>query len=76
MAHSTEWKGSYYDGRSVIPQHVTISVNPVGLTVRLADGTTRLWTYQELRQTQGRYSGEEVRFERGTGIGETLVIPS
>ncbi len=76
MAYPTEWKGSYYDGQSVVPQFVTITVTGVGLTLHFADHTTRTWNYHELRQTQGRYSGEEVRFERGTGIGETLIIPS
>lgn len=76
MAHPTEWKGSYYDGRTVVPQHVTITIDPVRMILHFADGTTRVWNYQEIRQTQGRYSGEEVRFERGTGIGETLVIPN
>lgn len=76
MAHPTEWKGSYYDGQSLVPQHVTVTVEPVGLSLHFANGITRIWNYQELRQTQGRYSGEEVRFERGTGIGETLVISS
>ena len=76
MAHPTEWRGSYYDGQSLIPQQVTITLEPVSLNLHFADGTTRVWNYRELRQTQGRYSGEEVRFERGPGIGETLVIPS
>ncbi|WNM58549.1 M48 family metallopeptidase [Candidatus Nitrospira allomarina] len=76
MAYPTEWKGSYYDGQSVVPQFVTITISGVGLTLRFADHTTTTWNYQEFRQTHGRYSGEEVRFERGTGIGETLVIPS
>lgn len=76
MAYPTEWKGSYYDGQSAVPQHVTISVTAVGLSLHFADHRTTTWNYHELRQTQGRYSGEEVRFERGTGIGETLVIPS
>ncbi|MDT3777273.1 M48 family metallopeptidase [Nitrospira sp. MA-1] len=75
MAYPTEWKGSYYDGQSAVPQHVTISVTAVGLSLHFADHTHTTWNYHELRQTQGRYSGEEVRFERGTGIGETLVIP-
>lgn len=76
MAHPTEWNGSYYDGRSPIPQHVRLTVEETGLTLKLAGGTTRFWRYQELRQTQGRYSGEEVRLERGSGIGETLVVPN
>lgn len=76
MRYPTEWKGSYYDGQTFIPQHVTLTVDPISLSLHLADGTTRIWPYHELRQTQGRYSGEEVRFERVTEIGETLVIPS
>jgi beta-barrel assembly-enhancing protease len=76
MAYPTEWKGSYYDGQSVVPQHVTITVKPVGLSLHFAAHPTTTWPYHELRQTQGRYAGEEVRFERGTGIGETLVIPN
>ena len=76
MAHPTKWKGLYYDGQSLVPQPVTITVEPVRLILHFANGTTRIWNYRELRQTQGRYSGEEVRFERGTGIGETLVIPN
>jgi len=76
MTHTTQWKGTYYNGQSLVPQHVTITVEAFGLNLRFADGTTKTWNYRELRQTQGRYSGEEVRFERGTGIGETLVIPS
>ncbi len=75
MALPQTWKGSYYDGLSPIPHHVTITVEPSSLTLHLDNNTTKVWPYEELRQTQGRYSGEEVRFERGTGIGETLVIP-
>ena len=76
MPHPNEWNGSYYDGHSPVPQHVRITVEPLGLTLQSADGTTRYWSYQDLRQTQGRYSGEEVRLERGHGIGETLVVPN
>lgn len=76
MAHPTEWNGSYYDGRSAVPHHVRIKVEAQGLTLKPQDGPTRFWNYQELRQTQGRYSGEEVRLERGSGIGETLVVPN
>ncbi|MDR4494628.1 MAG: M48 family metallopeptidase [Nitrospirales bacterium] len=67
---------SYYDGRSPIPRHVRVTVEPSGLTLKVPGGTTRFWGYQELRQTQGRYSGEEVRLERGSGIDETLVVPN
>ena len=76
MSHTTEWNGTYYDGHSPIPHHVRIKVEPLGLTLKFPNGLTDFWKYQELRQTQGRYSGEEVRLERGHGIGETLVVPN
>lgn len=76
MATQTNWKGSYYDGRSLVPQPVSITVEPTGLTFHASSGTTRFWTYSELQQTQGRYSGEEVRLERGSGLSETLAIPN
>jgi len=76
MATQTDWKGSYYDGRSLVPQNISITVEPTGLTLYLASGSTQFWAYSELQQTQGRYAGEEVRLERGTGIRETVVIPN
>ena len=76
MATQTDWKGSYYDGCSLVPQNVFVIVEPTGLTLHSTSGTTRFWAYSELRQTHGRYSGEEVRLERGTGISETVVIPN
>jgi len=76
MSIQTDWKGSYYDGRALVPQPVSITVEPIGLTLHIASGTTQYWPYSELQQTQGRYSGEEVRLERGTGLCETVVIPN
>ncbi len=76
MATQTNWQGSYYDGQSPVPQHTSISVEPTGLALYLSSGASHFWTYSELRQTQGRYAGEEVRLERGEGVGETLVIPN
>lgn len=75
MNLSTEWQGSYYDTRSPVPRRVRITVEPSGLILHLPDGALLPWSYDELRQTQGRYDGEQVRFEHGTGIAETLVIP-
>ena len=75
MATQTDWKGSYYDGRTLLPQPVSITIKPTGLNLQLGLGTDQFWPYSELKQTQGRYSGEEIRFERGTGLCESLVIP-
>ena len=76
MTKQTTWNGSYYDGRSLAPQPVSITIEPTVLTFQPISGTTQQWPYSELQQTQGRYSGEEVRLERGTGLCETLVIPN
>ena len=76
MTTQTKWKGSYYDGRSLVPQPVSITIGPNGLTFLTASGRTQHWPYSELQQTQGRYFGEEVRLERGIDIGETIVIPN
>ena len=76
MTTQTEWKGSFYDGHTIVPQTISIAVTPTGLTLQLASTNTKFWPYSELQQTQGRYSGEEVRLERGAGLGETVVIPN
>ena len=70
------WKGSYYDGLSLVSQPVSITIEPTGLTFLASSGKTQLWPYSDIQQTQGRYAGEEVRLERGAGIAETLVIPN
>ncbi|GJL51800.1 M48 family metallopeptidase [Candidatus Nitrospira salsa] len=70
----TEWPGIYYDGVSASPHRVTIQVRPSGLQIIAQSGSQLSWQYQEIRQTQGKYSGEEVRFERGSGICEVLTV--
>jgi predicted Zn-dependent protease len=47
-----------------------------GLEVATGNGLTRLWPYRDIRQTQGFYSGEEVRLERGGEHPEVLVVPA
>lgn len=76
MTPQATWKGTFYDGRSLIPQTVSIFVEQTGLTFQLAAGIHQHWPYAQIQQTQGRYSGEEVRLEHGTGLCETLVIPN
>ncbi len=69
-----EWDGIYYDGVSAVPHHVTVQVRPNGMQIIARSGSQLSWRYQDVRQTQGKYEGEEVRFERGNGICETLAI--
>lgn len=76
MATQTNWIGSYYDGHSPVPHPISITIQPTGLTFHFPPGTTEFWLYAELQQTQGRYKGEEVRLERGTGLSEAVVIPN
>ena len=69
-----EWDGIYYDGVSAVPHHVTIQVRSTGMQIIARSGSQLSWRYQDIRQTQGKYAGEEVRFERGNGICEMLAI--
>ena len=65
--------GHYLDGRTPVRRAVTVRVVGAGLDLTLEDGATMRWPLDEVRQTQGAYAGEPVRFERGTAP-ETLLI--
>ncbi|WP_447969505.1 M48 family metallopeptidase [Nitrospira sp. M1] len=70
----TEWSGIYYDGVSAVPHRVTVQIQPSGIQIIAQSGSQLSWRYCNIRQTQGKYSGEEVRFERGSGICEILTV--
>ena len=70
----SEWPGVYYDGVSATPHRVIVHMRPTGIQIIAQSGSQLSWQYQDMRQTQGKYSGEEIRFERGNGICETLVF--
>ena len=70
-----EWTGSYLDGVTAIRRRVTIRLLPNGLYVTTEDGKTLVWRYNEIRQTQGFYAGEEVRLEHGGPNPEVLIVP-
>ncbi len=69
-----EWEGRYFDGKSAASQPVTITVMRRGLGIQKADGSTFWWAYDQTRQTQGSYAGEQVRLEMGEDIPEALVV--
>ncbi|MGH7399429.1 MAG: M48 family metallopeptidase [Candidatus Rokuibacteriota bacterium] len=71
----SDWSGTYLDGRTPARQPATIRLMREGLEITTATAGTRFWPYRELRQTQGHYTGEEVRLERGGELPETLLIP-
>lgn len=69
-----EWSASYFDGVSARRHTVAVRITPDGLAITREGDTDLFWTYPEVRQTQGNYTGEQVRLEKGEPIAETLVI--
>ncbi|MCZ6753195.1 MAG: M48 family metallopeptidase [Acidobacteria bacterium] len=74
----TVWEGVYFDGRTASRQRVTITVTGNALHVVKQDGKQSgpdlWWPYEEIRQTQGFYSGEQVRLEKGDELPEAIVV--
>src|SRR3990172_9034033 len=70
-----EWQGYYLDGKTASRQQATIQLMPTGLEVTTESGQTLWWPYDEIRQTQGFHSGEQVRLEKGGENPEAVVIP-
>src|SRR5262245_15591510 len=68
------WKGHYLNGRSADRHPVTVGVTPTGLDILTHDAVLRRWPFAEIRQTQGRYTGEPVRLERGGAGAEVLIV--
>ena len=69
------WQASYLDGQTAIRHAATVRLMSEGLEVSTGNGWTRLWPYREIRQTQGFYTGEEVRLERNGEFPEVLLVP-
>lgn len=70
-----EWQGHYLDGRIAARRAARVRIMPTGLELTTADPpATAFWPYRELRQTQGWYAGEPVRFERGGALSEALLV--
>ncbi len=70
----TEWEGYYLDGQTAARQRVSIRLMRLGLHVTTERGDTLWWPYEEISQTQGFYSGEQVRIERGGEFAEALLV--
>lgn len=69
-----EWHGHYLDGRTALSQRATIYLTESGLRISLESGRSFSWPYGEIRQTQGFYSGEQIRLERGGETPEVLLV--
>ncbi len=70
----TDWSGTYFGGHAPQPQRVSIHLMPTGLQIRTDDGKNLWWPYENIRQTQGFYAGQQVRLERGEQLPEALVV--
>ena len=70
----TDWQGYYLDGQTAARQRAAIRLMQSGLEVTTERGTTLWWPYEEIRQTQGFYAGEQVRLERGGETPEVLLV--
>ncbi len=70
----TDWQGYYLDGKTAARHRATIRLMQSGLEVTTDSGTTLWWPYEEIRQTQGFYAGEQVRLERGGETPEVLLV--
>lgn len=69
-----EWPGRYLDGRTALAQPVRITIGARGLQIAKPDRSALWWDYDEVRQTQGAYAGEQVRLERGAPFPEALLV--
>jgi Zn-dependent protease with chaperone function len=68
------WPARYFDGVTAQPETVTVTPGAHGLDIRRRENGVIVWRYNEARQTQGHYAGEQVRLERGVNPVEALVV--
>jgi Zn-dependent protease with chaperone function len=66
--------GHYLDGRSAARRQASVRLAASGLEIALADGTRLWWPFRDVRQTQGFYTGEQIRLERGSPFPEILLV--
>lgn len=69
-----EWRGTYLDGRSARRRPAAIQITQSGLQFKTEDGATDLWSYSEIRQTQGFYAGQQIRLEKAGTETEALLL--
>ena len=56
-------------------QPARVAIGASGLDITLTEtGRTLRWPFAGVRQTQGRYEGEQVRLEHGGALSDALVI--
>ena len=70
----TVWEGRYFDGKTGSVKRAEVRLLENGLGIVPEGEIEFVWPYEQIVQAQGRYSGEPVRLERGTGRFEALSI--
>jgi predicted Zn-dependent protease len=73
-ATSEVWKATYLDGRTPVRRPATVRLFPTGLEIALDPEATLWWAREQVRQTQGYYTGEQVRLERTGTSAEAVVV--
>jgi predicted Zn-dependent protease len=68
------WQAVYLDGKSAVRHHATVQLTAEHVHITTESGMVRSWPHGLIRQTQGSYAGEHVRFEFGEDPAEALVI--
>jgi Zn-dependent protease with chaperone function len=69
----TEWQGHYLSGRTAARQPALIRLFTSGLEV-ICEGQSLWWPYGEIRQTQGSYTGQQVRLQHGQEAPEAIQV--
>ncbi len=70
----TGWDGYYLDGKTAARRRAAVRLLRTRLEINAENGVTTCWPYGEMRQTQGSYTGQEIRLERGGEFPEVLLI--
>jgi len=68
------WKGHYLDGHTADRQPVSVTLTPREIHITRGDGVVLRWPFSEIVESQGAYSGEQVRIERVGASHEALVL--
>lgn len=74
MTAPSVWAGHYLDGQRAARRPARVTPAPGGLEIAVEGDGRRWWPYAEIRQTSGFYAGEQLRFERGGELPETLLV--
>jgi predicted Zn-dependent protease len=69
-----QWRGYYLDGRTAARRPAAVEITGTGLKFKLENGESHFWPYETIRQSQGFYAGEQVRFEKGGDPPEALLL--